>query len=509
VHYATHDGSAKAGTDYTATSGTLTFPPGETAQTITVPLLSRTGAAGPRSFSVTLDSPSNATVTDGTGIVTIGASGAAAVSSPFVDAPPNVTVGESQGYVDLPVTLSAPGQRTVTVSYTTADGTASGFYESCGLPNSAYVGESGTLAFTPGVTTQTVRVPILNCTTSSPLTFTFKLYSAANATLGGTGTATITIVNPATAPGAPAGVTATPGNSQATVFFSVPGSDGGNPVNSYRVTASPGGATATGIGSPITVSGLHDGTAYTFKVTATNAIGTGPASAASTPVLPENFAARPGTATDISVGANGAVWAVGSANVTGGHPIYQWNGSKWVTVAGGAVAIAVDPHGNPWIVNSGHKISRRSGTKWIAVPGTATGISIGANGSVWALGTANTSGGHPIYRWTGSKWVTVAGAAVAIAVDPHGNPWIVNSGHKISHWSGGKWVAVTGAATDIAVGANAAVWDVTTDTVAGGHTVYEWNGSAWIRSPGAALKVAVDPHGNPWIVNSSHHVYFG
>lgn len=69
-------------------------------------------------------------------------------------------------------------------------------------------------------------------------------------------------------------------------------------------------------------------------------------------MLPENFAARPGTATGISAGASGSVWAVGTANVSGGHPNYQWNGSKWVTVVGAAVAIAVDPHGNPWIANS-------------------------------------------------------------------------------------------------------------------------------------------------------------
>jgi Calx-beta domain/Tectonin domain/Fibronectin type III domain len=509
VHYSTHDGSAKAGTDYSAVSGTLTFPPGETAQNITVPILNRTAAAAARSFSVTLTAPSSATVADGTGIVTIGANGAAAVASPFINAPPNMTVGEADGYVDLPVTLSAPGQSAVIVTYQTSNGTANGSFNSCEFANSAFVNQAGTLTFAPGVTTQTVRVPILDCTTSSPLTFNFALGPPTGGRLG-VATATITIVLSAKKPGAPSGVTAIPGNQTATVRFAAPGSDGGNPVNSYKVTASPGGATATGFSSPITVTGLHNGTVYTFKVTAANAIGTGPASAASNPVLPENFAAKPGTATDISVGANGAVWAVGSANVSGGHPIYQWNGSKWVTVAGGAVAIAVDPHGNPWIINSSHKIFRRSGTKWVAVPGTATGISIGANGAVWAVGTASISGGHPVLRWNGSKWVTVTGAAaVAIAVDPHGDPWIVSSGHKISHWSGTKWVAVSGAATDIAVGASGSVWDVGTDTVTGGHSVSERIGSGWVKSPGAAVKIAVDQHGNPWIANSSHHIFLG
>jgi hypothetical protein len=430
VHYSTHDGSAKAGTDYTAVSGTLTFPPGETAQTITVPVIDRSGAAAARAFSVSLDTPSNATVTDGTGIVMIGASGAAAVSSPFVSAPPNMSVGEADGYVDLPVTLSAPGQSTVTVQYTTVNGTASGGFNSCAELNSAFVNQSGVLTFTPGVTTQTVRVPLLNCATSSPLTFTFTLSFPTGGRLG-SATATITIVSPATRPGAPSAVTATPGDGQATVTFTAPASDGGDSVNYYRVTASPGGATATGASSPISVTGLTDGTAYTFKVTAANSVGVGPASTASNAVLPMHFAARPGAATGISVGASGSVWAVGTASVAGGHPIYRWSGSKWVTVAGGAVAIAVDPHGNPWIVNSAHKISHWSGTKWIAVTGTATGIAVGANGAVWNVGADTIPGGHSVSERIGSGWVKSPGAALTIAVDPHGNPWIVNSSHKI------------------------------------------------------------------------------
>ena len=82
VSYATANGSAVAGTDYTTTSGTLTFGPGQTAQNITIPIIDRTTAAASRSFSVTLSSPTNAVITDGTGVVTIGASGGTAVSSP-------------------------------------------------------------------------------------------------------------------------------------------------------------------------------------------------------------------------------------------------------------------------------------------------------------------------------------------------------------------------------------------------------------------------------------------
>jgi Bacterial Ig-like domain (group 3)/IPT/TIG domain/Fibronectin type III domain/FG-GAP repeat len=84
----------------------------------------------------------------------------------------------------------------------------------------------------------------------------------------------------ATAPAAPAAVTATPGARGATVSFTAPAANG-SPITGYTVTASPGGATAHGTSSPIAVTGLSDWTPYTFTVTATNAAGTGPASSPS------------------------------------------------------------------------------------------------------------------------------------------------------------------------------------------------------------------------------------
>ena len=285
VTYATHDGSATAGTDYTSTAGTLTFPAGETAQNITVAILDRSGAAPARSFSVTLGAATNANVADGTGVITIGASGAAAVTAPGISAAPNVVVAAADGYVDLPVTLNAPGINAVTVNYTTANGTTSA-NTSCNASSYGYVGQSGTLTFSPGVTTQTVRVPLLNCGQTAMGTFYLNLYgNSTDSTIARANTA-ITVVPKVRSPGAPGKVKAIAGDRAATVSFVAPGSDGGSDINSYTVTSSPSGATASGFTSPITVGGLTNGTPYTFTVTATNTHGTGPASQPSNPVTP-------------------------------------------------------------------------------------------------------------------------------------------------------------------------------------------------------------------------------
>jgi hypothetical protein len=92
-----------------------------------------------------------------------------------------------------------------------------------------------------------------------------------------------------TIPDAPTIGTVVAGNQQATVPFTAPSSDGGSAITSYTATSSPEGRTGTlsqsGSGS-ITETRLTNGSAYTFTVTATNAIGTSAASAASNSITP-------------------------------------------------------------------------------------------------------------------------------------------------------------------------------------------------------------------------------
>ena len=182
VNYATANGTATSGADFTPATGTLTFAPGVTTQTIAVPILEDTLDEADETFTVTLSNPSaTATIADGTGIGTIVDNDAAPTLS--ID---DVTVDEAAGTATFTVSLSAASGQTVTVNYATANGTATS--------GADYTTTNGTLNFAPGDLTQTITVPILeDLLDELDETFTVTLSNpSATATIAdGTGIGTI------------------------------------------------------------------------------------------------------------------------------------------------------------------------------------------------------------------------------------------------------------------------------------------------------------------------------
>jgi hypothetical protein len=127
-----------------------------------------------------------------------------------------------------------------------------------------------------------------------------------------------------TLPGTPIIGTATLGNAQAFVNFTPPTSNGGSFITGYTVTSNPENIIVNGLSSPITVSGLKNGTTYTFTVTATNAIGTGPASAPSNAVTPQVEWYGSDTPAGRTVWDTGVSTCAGLSTVGGAKPGVSW-----------------------------------------------------------------------------------------------------------------------------------------------------------------------------------------
>jgi hypothetical protein len=150
VAYASVNGTATAGSDYRATSGTLTIPAGQTTGTITVLVKGDRLPEANETFFVNLSGATNAVIADGQGAGTI------------VDDEPRISIcdvsmkegkkGQTTSFT-FTVTLSAAYDQVVTLSFRTADGTAK-------TSDSDYVAKSGTITFKPGETTKTITIEV-------------------------------------------------------------------------------------------------------------------------------------------------------------------------------------------------------------------------------------------------------------------------------------------------------------------------------------------------------------
>src|SRR5437773_1304895 len=175
VNFTTSDGSAVAPGDYTAQTGTLTFQPGTTVQTIAVPVVGDEAAEGDQGFSVSLSNAVNATIGDGFAFGTIYDDDG---TRQLVINDATVAEGDSEtkGLV-FTVTLSEAALADVTVNYATSNSSA--------VAPGDYTTTGGTLTFQPGTTVQTITVPVVgDSAVESDESFTLTLSDAVNATIG-------------------------------------------------------------------------------------------------------------------------------------------------------------------------------------------------------------------------------------------------------------------------------------------------------------------------------------
>ncbi|MGB8852425.1 MAG: S8 family serine peptidase [Pirellulales bacterium] len=185
VNYATANGSATAGNDYSAATGTLAFAPGETTKTVAVDVIGDLAFEANETFSLVLSGASaNATITTTSAVGTITNDDQQAVVSLAIA---SVSALEGSGTFLFTVTLSQATTSKVSVRFATANGTA------VAGRTGDYTATSGTLTFNPGETSKTIAVAVQNdAVVEADETFFVDLSKASGATVAvGRGTGTI------------------------------------------------------------------------------------------------------------------------------------------------------------------------------------------------------------------------------------------------------------------------------------------------------------------------------
>jgi hypothetical protein len=345
-----------------------------------------------------------------------------AVGASVASATVNVTPATFPDAPGIAIFAPGNGQVTVTIAAPAFDGgSAITGYTVISDPPGGVDGDAGTLSTTRAIT---------GLTNGTPYTFSV----IANNAIGTSPPSALSpSVTPAAPPDAPTGAAATAGNAQATVTFVAPVSNGGSAITGYTVISSPAGGVDSNAGTTSTshiVTGLTNGTAYTFTVTASNAISTSTASTASNSVTP---AGPPGAPTiGVATAGNGQVTISFTPPVSnGGSAILSY------TATCNPGAISASGPASPITV-----AGLANGTLYTCSVTATNGVGLGiASATTTAMPTNRTFSG-PSATGSGTATVSFSGGGAACAFAPAGNGplqsafFIPVSGHPKSPPSG-------------------------------------------------------------------------
>ena len=233
---------------------------------------------------------------------------------------------------------------------------------------------------------------------------------------------------PAT-PGAPTIGTATAGNAQASVTFTAPSCTGyPATVTGYQAISTPGCFTNTGASSPIVVTGLSNGTAYTLQVRATNTTGYGPLSAASnsvTPAVPVTCASYT-TAGSYTWVAPAGITSVSIVAIGGGGQSHSTIGAccAFFRYGGGGGGLG---YKNSYTVTPGNSYTVRAGASGVSSYFCSTSVVLGNTGTACGVGGthvgtggANGGNGTSVYNCINNVPAAGGGAAGYSGAGGHG-----------------------------------------------------------------------------------------
>ena len=534
VAYATSNGTAVSGTNYTATSGTLNWAAGDaSAKTFSV-LISTTAFNGTLSFSVALSTPTGGATlgTPTTATVSVTGSGVPPANSGSLEfSASSYSIAQSTGSVSISVSRSGGSSGAVTVAYATSNGTA--------VSGTNYTAASGTLNWGSGDTSaKSIAVPLSAIAFNGTLSFSVALSTATGgANLGTPATATVSI----TGSGVP------PANSGSLEFsastYSIAQSAGSVTISVSRSGGSSGAVTvAYATSNGTAVSGKN----YTAASSTLNwAAGDASAKTFAVPVSTTAFAGSLSFSVALSTATGGATLgapATATVSITGtGLPgtlafaastyaLVQSTGSVTLAVnrsGGSSGAVTVAYATSNGTAAAGMNYTSESGTlSWAAADATPKTIVVPISSTVisgpvnFTVSLSQPTGGATIGTPASStvtinpsstlsiaaadghfvdgsgatvqlRGVNVAGLeGVAIQGWDPSNPWGGDTGTTTPNWS----LIKTWGANAVRLPINEASWLGKNCVDVGGYGVHYVNGVKTQNSPGEM--VSADPGGN-------------